>query len=227
VFEEQEKPEEEAGKEQDVQEEPQVYNAEKDVGGWKFSRRGFLTAAATAATGAAAAAVIASGHPKKVSAQPIEIVSESAQPAEAGLKPGQPFTKIWHFRNNTETGWGGGAKLRLTGGEAMQVPELVSLPDAAPGEIVAVSVDMVAPADLGEYQLEANFEVEAAEVTIFMPVVFRSIPTPTFTPTPTPTHTPTPSATPCSCHGVCSCDGYICTCDSVCTCDTVHYWYPN
>jgi hypothetical protein len=225
----------EAGEEQGAEEEPQVYNAEKDLTGWKFSRRGFLTAAATAATGAATAAVVAGSKAKKVSAQPVEVVADFLELGEAEMKPGQLFTRVWRVKNNTDAAWGEDAMLNLKGPEEIQIPASIALPNAAPGEIVDIRVEMVAPTTQDDYRIEASFNVTGTEHIVYFPKVMRlptKTPTPTPTKTPTPTRTPTPSRTPCACHGVCSCDDYSCTCDAVCTCDTVctcdlvHYWYP-
>lgn len=216
--------------EQGAEEEPQIYNAEKDLSGWKFSRRGFLAAAATAATGAAAAAVVAGSKAKKVMAQPVEVVDDYTEPSDAELRPGQPFVRVWRFKNNSDTAWGEDAMLHLNGPEEVLVPASIALPNAAPGEIVDIRVDMVAPAVQDDYLIEASFDVTGTEHVLHFPMIYKQptyTPSPTPTKTPTPTRTPTPSRTPCSCHGVCSCDSYYCTCDTVCTCDLVHYWYPN
>lgn len=215
------KQEEEAKREGGTEEEPQVYSVKKGLAGWNFSRRDFLTAAATAAAAATATAVGVGGKAKKATAQPIQVLDAPAELEGIDLRPGQPFTKVWRFKNNTDAAWGEEAKLRLVGGDRVQAPASVPLPNAAPGEIVSVGVDMVAPAQPGDYQIEAIFQITPTlSYTMYLPIVFKD-----FTP-PTSTRTPTPTATPCSCHGVCSCVGH-CSCDPYCTCDTVHYWYPN
>lgn len=221
---------------------PQIYNVKKDLAGWSFNRRRFLTAATAVAAGTATA-VVAGGTANKATAQPIQVFDDQSELEGVELKPGKPFTKVWRFRNNTNVDWGEEAELHLIGSERLQAPASVPIPNAAPGETVSVEVNMLVPARPGDYQIKAILQItDTLAYTMYLPIVFKKFvtPTPTHTPTPTSTSTPTntptptntatptdtPTATPCSCHSHCSCDGH-CTCDPYCTCDTVHYWHPN
>ena len=74
------------------------------------------------------------------------------------MNPGQPFTKTWRFRNEGTVPWGEGVKLVFVEGEQegfeskkMSGPDAVDVPNVAPGKNVDVSVDLVAPQELGRH----------------------------------------------------------------------------
>ncbi len=170
-----------------TEEEPQVYSVHKGLTGWKFSRREFLTAAATAATAAAVGTGDKSGT---VTAQPVQILDDPTDLEVTDLRPGQEFTKVWQFKNNSDSAWGDGKELYLVGGDEMRAPASVAVPNAAPGEIVSISVDLVAPSEPGFYQINWYFPItDTLAYTSYLPIVIRE-----FVPTPTPTHTPPPPA---------------------------------
>jgi hypothetical protein len=173
------------------EDDPAIYSVEKDRDGWKFSRREFLTLAAAAVCTAVA------GGPgsQKAWAHPIQLVGYSTEPPLSELSPGQPFAAVWQLRNSTGRPWGEGALLRLRAAKELKVAGSVALPNAAPGQTVAVRVPMVAPAELGLRPIEAAIQVAGAEYKTFLPIVSRA-------------------------HGPCSCVGDVCTCvgDTHCTC---------
>jgi hypothetical protein len=75
------------------------------------------------------------------------------------MKPGQPFTKTWRFKNVGAVPWGEGVKLVFVPGEQggfeskkMQGPDAVDLGNIQPGKTVNVSVDLVAPQKLGHHR---------------------------------------------------------------------------
>jgi hypothetical protein len=177
--------------EQEAEEEPQVYDVKKGPVGWRFSRRDFLAAAAAAAAAATAAAVGAGDKSREVTAEPIQVLDDPTGLGVIDLNPGELFTKVWRFKNNTDTAWGAGKKLLLVGGDQVQAPASVPVPNAAPGEIVSVSVDMVAPKEPGYYQLNWLLQVTGTlTYTSYLPIVVKGF----VPPTPIPTSTPTPPA---------------------------------
>ena len=68
------------------------------------------------------------------------------------MKPGASFVKTWRIRNTGETTWASGYELAFFGDNQMGGPESVSLPTARPGDIVEVSVPLVAPTEPGEHR---------------------------------------------------------------------------
>jgi len=158
--------------EQDTEEEPQVYSVKKGLTGWKFSRREFLTAAATAA--AATAAAMATGDKsKEATPERIEDSEDSIPLAVAMLaimavKPVQSFAQVWRLTNNSDTAWCRGAKLVSVDDAQVQAPTSVPVPDIAPGKTVAVQAEMVAPAEPGTYQ--SNWRLQAAGNTAPVPL---------------------------------------------------------
>jgi hypothetical protein len=157
---------EETKQEEGTEEGPQVYSVKKGLTGWKFSRREFLAAAATAA---AAAAVPQMYRSKEATSEMIEGLEDSVTLAMAMLammvvRPTQSFTQVWRFTNNSDTAWWKGARLDLVGGSRMQAPASVPVPDIAPGESVAVQVEMVAPAEPGIYSWRLQVDDDIAPV---------------------------------------------------------------
>ena len=148
--------EREGGIEDDQQ--PEVYSVDKDLTGWKFSRRGFIAAAATATAGIAAATAAASAS------DPAEAISGEAGVVEAGIslevataamraaEPGRSFSQAWTFTNHSDTTWCKGATLHFANASLIQAPASISVPDIAPGQTVDVQVEMVAPTTPGVYR---------------------------------------------------------------------------
>jgi hypothetical protein len=156
---------EETKREEGTEEGPQVYSVKKGLTGWKFSRREFLAAAATAA----AAAAVPQMYRSEATSEMIEGLEDSVTLAMAMLammvvRPAQSFTQIWRFTNNSDTAWWKGARLDLVGGDQMQSPASVPMPDIAPGESVAVQVEMVAPAEPGVYNWRLQVDDDIAPI---------------------------------------------------------------
>lgn len=67
--------------------------------------------------------------------------------------PLQSFTKTWRIKNTGTTTWTTDYRLVFVRGALMRAPASVPLPrEVPPGEVVDLSVDMVAPAQEGIYQ---------------------------------------------------------------------------
>jgi hypothetical protein len=227
-------PEKERQKEDAPEEEPQVYTVQKDMNGWQFSRRAFLTAAGAGAAVAAVGTVASCGESQepevvtRIVVQEVTVSSDSAPtatdapvstdmpaatdtvaptdtatPTETAtptntatpsktptptntptdtatptpavpkaqfvkditipdgtvMKPAQPFTKTWRFKNVGAVPWGKGVTLAFVPGEhkgfeskKMAGPDAVDVPSVAPGKSVDVSVDLVSPQKLGQHR---------------------------------------------------------------------------
>lgn len=75
----------------------------------------------------------------------LSFVSDVTVPDNAPMNPGQSFTKTWKVRNSGSCAWDAGFKFVFTGGEAMGGATYTLPSSVAPGAIVDISVDMVAP----------------------------------------------------------------------------------
>ncbi|MCU0497009.1 MAG: NBR1-Ig-like domain-containing protein [Anaerolineae bacterium] len=64
------------------------------------------------------------------------------------MPPNAQFTKVWRVRNAGTTSWRN-YRLVFHGDHPMGEIRTVTLPSAAPGEVIPVSVDLIAPATLG------------------------------------------------------------------------------
>jgi hypothetical protein len=88
-----------------------------------------------------------------------EFLGDVTIPDGTVLNPGEPFTKIWRFRNSGHVPWGAGLRLVFVEGVQdgfesyqMEGPAYVEVSNAAPGETVDVSVDLRAPSSPGRYR---------------------------------------------------------------------------
>jgi hypothetical protein len=139
------------------EQDPQIYNVKKDLTGWKFNRRKFLTAAATAATAATAAAMAAmdeSGEATSKTAAGLgaSIALGMSIPVMQAVRPGESFAHVWQFTNESDTALSQEVRLELMSGDQLQAPASILVPELAPGETVAVEADMLAPSEPGTYQ---------------------------------------------------------------------------
>jgi hypothetical protein len=193
---------------------PQIYKPENAGGKWTFNRRDFLKFALATAAGTAAAFLPGVGDKLR---RHVQVVAHSTELTQSTLQPGQPLTKIWYFRNNTDHPWGEGAVLSLVGAAAWQAEGSIPLPNLEPGQITTVRVPMVAPESLDPRPIEASVEIVDGFFNFFLPVIHKA-----------------PAESPCPCvYDSCMCDGDIpCGCDiePPCTCDydvpcTCHYYY--
>ena len=79
-------------------------------------------------------------------------VSDETVPDGTILQAGQAFTKTWKVRNSGTLAWGIGCKLVFLEGAQMGGPDEVALPDAAPGEELNISLDLLAPGTAGRFR---------------------------------------------------------------------------
>ena len=118
------------------------------------------------------------------------------------LRPGEAFTKTWQLMNDGTCTWGSGYTLFFFSGEQMSAPASVTLTkgiDVAPGTLINVSVDLVAPVGPGDYRGDFKFKDASGKVFGINPnaagSIYVKITVTTSTPTPTTAPTVTPTAT--------------------------------
>lgn len=78
-------------------------------------------------------------------------VADVTIPDDTRLTAGQKFAKTWRIRNTGETTWSMGYSMVQVGGSAMGSGGKAPIPAAKPGEVVDVTVQMVAPSPPGVY----------------------------------------------------------------------------
>lgn len=82
-----------------------------------------------------------------------EFVADVTIPDGSILAPGLPFQKTWRLLNSGKTTWTTDYSLIFIDGNLMDAQPTVSLPAVVqPGEMVDVTVDMIAPAEPGVYK---------------------------------------------------------------------------
>ncbi len=156
--------EKETGREEDAGQEPKIYDVKKELSGWTFGRREFLTATAAAAAAAAAAGAGAIGKSKQGASEAWDgskgtIALAVAMPAMMAVRPDQPFVQAWRFTNKSRTAWCKASSLHLATDEQMEAPASVSVPEIAPGQTVDIKADMVAPAKSGIYRSSGRLQI--------------------------------------------------------------------
>jgi hypothetical protein len=101
---------------------------------------------------------------------------------------GQRFTKTWRIKNTGTCEWGPGYRLTFIDGDRMDAPEVVTIPETAPGESAEVSVPLVAPSQSGQHRGDWRICVndECFGDTVYLQIISQS---PTATPESTSTST--------------------------------------
>jgi hypothetical protein len=83
----------------------------------------------------------------------IKFVSDVTIPDGASLNPGFAFTKTWRIKNAGTCTWTPAYRLAFHSGDPMGGPASVSLPrKVAPGQVIDISVNLVAPGLAGTYK---------------------------------------------------------------------------
>jgi uncharacterized protein YkwD len=114
---------------------------------------------------------IQTSPPEPTPQQPVDCLDEAAYYADVTipdgtrLEAGEPFTKTWQVRNTGTCPWGEGYMLVFASGDIMGGALTNPLPDVAPGEIVNVSVNLIAPARGGEHT--GNWEFQNSQGSRF------------------------------------------------------------
>ena len=85
----------------------------------------------------------------------IQFISDVTIPDGATINPGVAFTKTWRLKNIGTCNWTTSYSLVFTGGDQMDAPVSIALPRSViPGQVIDLSVNMIAPAFAGSYQGE-------------------------------------------------------------------------
>jgi len=133
-------------------------------------------------------------------------VADVTIPDGARLDPGAAFVKTWRIQNNGTCDWEN-ARLAFTSGEQMQAPSSVSIPPTAAGAEVDISVEMIAPATVGNYSAawsvcqgdncfsKVTVQIVSGDLATASPPQPTQPPVPSDTPVP-PTEMPQPTAPP-------------------------------
>lgn len=80
-------------------------------------------------------------------------VADTTVPDGTTFKPGASFVKTWRLKNIGTCAWSKYYSLVFTGGSQMGAPASVSMPvSVAPGQMVDVNVNMIAPTTTGSYR---------------------------------------------------------------------------
>jgi len=124
-------------------------------------------------------------------------------PDGTSFSPGTKFVKSWQFINSGSSTWTTAYSLAFVNGDAMSGPSTVPVPVVvAPGKLVDIPVNLVAPSTPGSYKGYWRLRNPAGTsfgTTVFVQINVAAGETPTVAPTPsgseTPAATPTPTST--------------------------------
>jgi hypothetical protein len=110
-------------------------------------------------------------------------VADVTLPDNSVVAPGSLLNKTWRVRNSGTCNWGSGYRFAFAGGSQMNAAPATSLPGAAPGATVDVTVPMYAPASPGTYDgiwqfLNASGQPFGARVTVRILVPAPATPAP-------------------------------------------------
>jgi hypothetical protein len=100
-----------------------------------------------------ATAVPPSATPKPKPVDWVQFIADVSIPDGTSFTPAATFTKTWRLKNIGSTTWTKDYALVYSGGESMGAKKVINLTaSVAPGAQVDLSADMVAPANLGNYE---------------------------------------------------------------------------
>jgi hypothetical protein len=124
----------------------------------------------TEAIAKATATPVAEFAPTSPPGPAAEFIRDVTIPDGTPMKPGQEFVKTWRFQNIGNVPWGEGVRWVFVEGvhdefesQRMSGPDSVDVHDVKPGELVDVSVDLVAPHQLGRYRSYWRLQLENGE----------------------------------------------------------------
>ncbi len=94
----------------------------------------------------------------------VTFVADVTLPDNSVVARGGLLNKTWRVRNSGTCAWGAGYQIAFAGGSQMNAEPAVPLPQAAPGEVVDVTIPMYAPVSPGTYNGVWQFENPSGEV---------------------------------------------------------------
>lgn len=93
-------------------------------------------------------------------------VADVSIPDGTELEPGTSFTKTWRLKNIGACTWTESYDLVFVSGDQMDAPDTVAMPgDVGPGQVIDVSVDLVAPDHEGSYR--GNWKLRDSSGRVF------------------------------------------------------------
>lgn len=97
----------------------------------------------------------------------VAFIADVTYPDNAQVTTGISFVKIWRLKNIGTCTWTSGYRLIFSHGDRMDAPNEVQITSGsvAPGALVDVSVNLVAPATAGTYQ--GNFLLRSSDNVVF------------------------------------------------------------
>lgn len=119
-------------------------------------------------------------------------VADVTIPDNSVVQPGTGFLKTWRIRNNGTCAWPYGATWAFAGGNQMGGPNAVPAPAAIPGEVVDISVYLIAPTTPGSYSGYWTLRLpdgQTVQQRFYVRISVPALPTP-IPPPPTPTSLP-------------------------------------
>jgi len=123
-------------------------------------------------------------------------------PDGTSFSPGTKFVKSWQFINSGSSTWTTAYSLAFVNGDAMSGPSTVSVPVVvAPGKLVDIPVNLVAPSTPGSYKgywRLRNPSGTSFGTTVFVQINVVAVAPSTATSTPSGSVTPAATATPTS-----------------------------
>jgi hypothetical protein len=122
------------------------------------------------------------------------LLTDVSIPAGTVLRPGQQFTKTWRVHNNGTCKWED-YKLVYVRGSRMGGNSPSPIRTVQPGEVIDLSLEMVAPSYHGVFEGVWQIQAENGSLIGLELKVLIEIPAPTPTQTATGTPTPIPTAT--------------------------------
>lgn len=82
----------------------------------------------------------------------LAFLADVTVPDGATVEAGKPFTKTWRVGNTGTSSWIEGFVLEHVGGDRMNGPERIPLPELKPDAVAEISLDLVAPSEPGRHR---------------------------------------------------------------------------
>lgn len=92
-------------------------------------------------------------------------ISDVTIPDGTVVAPGSTFVKTWAIQNSGTCNWGGGYNAVLVGGESFNAASPQPIPAASPGNIINISITMVAPTAPGTHS--SIWQIQASNGVLF------------------------------------------------------------
>lgn len=94
-------------------------------------------------------------------------IADATLPDGTAVSPGQSLPKVWTVNNTGTRAWNADYRLVFIGGISLGAPESVSVPTAAPGQRVNLTVPLNIPTTLGPGTYTGRWKMRNAQGTFF------------------------------------------------------------